>query len=176
MAVTRNPTYYLWVGAVFRWVGNNKSVSFGLLLCLVGSSFFFFSKNAAIAPAAPEYSPPPVQIVERSPTPAPHPPPPAAQQCNINRMPYHFGATRPAQAFNPGGVCAPALYFADQCVFVTQYGNNRTFGPFCDRGDGTPRDTAGNPTTLPNDIDRAWSAGAPFDGAVGLWQPRYTNK
>lgn len=100
---------------------------------------------------------------------------PVASQCNVHRKPYRFEATRPDFKFNPGGVCSPQLFTEGHCVYVTQNNSETTLGPICNRGGGVPRDKAGNPIDMPEDIDRVWSAeGKPFDAEVGLWQPRYT--
>ena len=99
---------------------------------------------------------------------------PVATECNVNRQDYHFALERPAQPFNPGGKCAPALWFSGHCIWVTSVGNDRPQGSYCSHGDGRVFNQAGDAVELPRDIDRARSADIPFDGSVGLWQPRYT--
>lgn len=78
---------------------------------------------------------------------------PTAPQCNVSRMPYHYEAKRPSAPINPGGICAPALFFANHCIFATQAGHNGVVGPFC-KGDGAQVwDKNGNSVELPVDIE-----------------------
>lgn len=99
---------------------------------------------------------------------------PVSADCNVDRKAHYFPSGKPAYKFNPGGKCAPALFIDGHCVYVTQNGSDKTLGPICNNGDGVPRDRLGNKTDMPEDIDRVWSAGEPFSGSIGLWQPRYT--
>jgi len=99
---------------------------------------------------------------------------PFAPECNINRQDYHYGAEKPPKPFNPGGRCAAALFFAGHCIYLTQAGHNDVRGPYCKSEGATVRDKSGNTVDLPVDIEYAWSADKPFDGSIGLWQPRYT--
>jgi hypothetical protein len=99
---------------------------------------------------------------------------PAAPQCDVNRMPYHYEAKRPSVPINPGGICASALFFDGHCLFVIQAHHDEVLGPFC-KGEGARVwDKNGNTVELPVDIEYVWSADEPFDGSIGLWQPRYT--
>jgi len=84
---------------------------------------------------------------------------PAAPECNINRMPYHYEARRPSVPINPGGICAPALFFSGHCIFVTQAGHDQVLGPYCKGEDARVSDRNGNTVELPVDIEYVWSAG-----------------
>ena len=100
---------------------------------------------------------------------------PSAPQCNVHRVPYRYEKERPAKAFNPGGVCAPALFVDGRWVYVTQNLNDKQLGPYFITADGVVRNKDNQVVELPVDIDRVWSAeDAAFEGSVGLWQPRYT--
>jgi hypothetical protein len=63
---------------------------------------------------------------------------------------------------NPNAQCAPDLWFDGHCINVqrARWTNDTTVYHNC-----------GGP--LPNDVEFAWSAGAPFEGAVELSPPRY---
>lgn len=100
---------------------------------------------------------------------------PSAPQCNIQRKPHRYPATKPAALDNPGGVCALALFIEGHCVYFTQNNNDQPHGIICvNNNQVAVRDMRNNAIDMPEDVDRVWSTGEAFDGSIGFWQPRYT--
>jgi len=91
--------------------------------------------------------------------------PAVLQQCPGLKEPYQFEATKPHAPVNKVGRCSSDFWHAGHCIKVQVAGSAKELGPFCHTG--------GKTYELPPDIEYAWSAGNPFEGAYRLGPPRY---
>src|SRR4051812_43939007 len=108
MAITKNPIVYLWLTALGRWSMANKALASGICLGVVGlSSLWLAHRSPASVREVAHQAPLPVAT-------------PSAPECNVNRRPHHYPATRPEGKVNPGGICAVALFIKGHCVYFTQ--------------------------------------------------------
>ena len=103
--------------------------------------------------------PTPVAYQQQAPAPA------VAQACPGLKEPYRFEATKPHFPVNKVGRCSSDFWYAGHCIKVQLAGSTKELGPFCHTG--------GKTDELPPDIEYAWSAGNPFEGAYRLGPPRY---
>jgi len=88
------------------------------------------------------------------------PAPVGASGCTMPKTPYHFGETEPNTPLNPNGTCRVMVWANDLCVMMRPKGHKPQL--VCPG------------KSVPDDVVNVWSAGAAFDGDIGLAPPQYT--
>jgi hypothetical protein len=166
MAITKNPLYFLWVGALGRLAARHRGFVAGLCVAFGATAFFWFFARPQSAP--------PVQIVRQY---LPQPVAPRREwglevaptsPCDSREVAYTFEARKPDRPFNNLGQCGPVLWFKGHCIWGLGYKSN-TPVKLCDKP-GIPH------TEFPQGLEYAWSAdGYAFQDKYRLDPPRYTS-
>jgi hypothetical protein len=93
MPVTKNPDYYLWVGALFKWAARHKGFVAGLCVGIIGLTVIWNVTGRSPVPA-----PPPVLTDRTTSSRAPN----SSEQCPGKFSPLTW-LTEDKQIFNPYG-------------------------------------------------------------------------